>query len=147
MVMSLFLNIGLVYVFLIKGKTVDSDDHRMAIEMSEEHTDFVLKEMREFLEGVQQINEGIIENDARKVIEAGKKSGGSVIQHAPQGLVRTLPLNFKRMGFRTHDIFDEIKVNAETDFDPNKTQKQLNELLVNCTACHQSFKIKTIREE
>jgi hypothetical protein len=144
-VLSVILNIGLVYVFLIKGETVKSSDNRTAIVMTEGNADFVLTEMRDFLESVQQINDGIIQNDPKKIIEAGKKSGGSVIEHAPNGLIKTLPLSFKKLGFKTHDLFDEIKAGAESDFGPKRTQIQLSQLLSNCIACHSSFKIETLK--
>jgi hypothetical protein len=145
-IISILLNIGLIYFFVFKGETVTSSDSRTAVVMSPDNTDFVLDEMRDFLESVQQINEGILHKDARKIIDAGKRSGGSVIDHAPKGLIKTLPLSFKNLGFETHDIFDEIRESAENDFNPKKAQIQLNKLLYNCTACHRSFKIETSKD-
>ena len=142
-VLSILLNLGLIYFFIFKGETVTTTDGRTAIIMTPSNTDFVLNEMRDFLESVQQINEGILTNNAQKVIDAGKKSGGSVIDHAPKGLIKSLPIGFKKMGFATHDIFDEIRESAETDFNPKNTQIQLNKLLNNCTACHKIYKIET----
>ena len=139
-IVSILLNLGLIYLFLIKGSTVKSTDSRIAIELPQEHQDFALKEMRDFLESVQQINEGILNNDATKVINAGKKSGGSVIDHAPKGLLGKLPAGFKQLGFGAHDLFDEIAVSAEKEFNPKTSQMQLNTLLNTCTACHSSYK-------
>ena len=144
---SVLLNIALVYMFVIKGNTVASNDARIAIELSENNKDFVLAEMRDFLESVQQINEGILNNDAKLVIAAGEKSGGSVISHAPKGLMRSLPKGFKTLGFATHGIFDEIVENAKDNFQPKETQQQLNALLTNCIACHQSYKVTTPHHE
>lgn len=143
-VLSILLNIGLIYFFIFKGQTVKSNDSRVAVTMSADNTDFVLDEMRDFLESIQQINEGILTNDAQKIIDAGKKSGGSVIEHAPKGLIKTLPIGFKKLGFSTHDMFDEIRKSTETNFNIKDTQVQLNKLLNNCIACHKSYKIKTL---
>lgn len=143
-ILSILLNIGLIYFFIFKGQTAKTNDSRIAIVMSADNTDFVLDEMRDFLESIQQINEGILTNDAQKIIDAGKKSGGSVIEHAPKGLIKTLPISFKKLGFSTHDMFDEIRESAETNFNTKNTQVQLNKLLNNCVACHKSFKIKIL---
>jgi|SRR5690554_1766669 len=140
---SLLVNIALVYFFFIKGDSVKINDERTAIHVSEENKDFVLAEMRGFLESVQQINKGIIENDAETVISASKKSGGTAIDHAPPSLVKSLPLAFKTLGCSTHDIFDEIAKNAEDNFEPKETQKKLDILLNNCVACHRSYKLET----
>ncbi len=138
---SILLNIGLLYLFVLKGNTVPSVDKRVAILMEKDHQTFVLAEMRDFLESVQQINEGIMTNSPDKIINAGNKSGGSVIDHAPTGLLKTLPFEFKQLGFETHDIFDKIATSAKEDYQPEKAQRQLNKLLNNCVACHQIYKI------
>lgn len=147
MLVSILLNIGLIYIFVFKGETVKSNDKRVALMMSNDNKDFVLVEMRDFLESVQKINEGILNNDANKVIEAGNKSGGSVIDHAPKDLLKSLPLGFKQLGFSTHDLFDEIAKTAKENFEPIETQKKLNDLLNKCVACHHSYKIETFNEK
>lgn len=144
LLISLLINIGLVYLFVIKGETVETEDSRIAIKMSEDNRDFVLLEMRDFLESVQQINEGLLENDSMKIIKAAEKSGGSVIDHAPKGLLKSLPSNFKKLGFSTHDIFDDIAKSTKENFDKKSVNIQLNTLLNKCVACHQSYKISQV---
>ncbi len=140
---SVLLNIALVYMFILKGATIESNDIRINIAMTESNREFVMDEMRVFLESIKDINEGILNNDPEQVIKASEISGGSVIDHAPPGLLKTLPVGFKQLGFSTHDLFDEIAKNAKENFNPKQTQRQLNSLLYNCTVCHQSFKIQT----
>ena len=79
--------------FIFKGETTKTNDNRIAVVMTPDNTDFVLNEMRDFLESIQQINEGILNNDAQKIIDAGKKSSDSVIDHAPKGLIKSLKYN------------------------------------------------------
>ena len=135
------LNIALVYVFIFKGETVDLKDGRKGIPLNKPNKDFVLDEMRSFLESVQQINEGIIKNDKSLVIKAGEKSGGSVIDHAPQGMMAKLPMDFKALGFATHAVFDEIAESARNNFEPAQTREQMAKLLGNCVSCHKQFRI------
>ncbi len=142
LIISILINILLIYVFVIKGDTAQTEnDVRTTILVSQANEDFVLDEMRDFLESIQKINQGILENNASLVIEAGEKSGGSVIAHAPKGLLSALPIGFKQLGFATHDIFDEIAKTANKDFSPKQSQEQLNKLLNNCIACHRSYKL------
>lgn len=138
---SILLNVFLVYIFVFKGETIQSNDDRVELVLSKENRDFALAEMRGFLESVQQINEGITNKDKQMVISAGEMSGGSVIAHAPKGMMKALPADFKAIGFSTHGLFDEIAEDAKENFDPTHTQKQLNSLLNKCIACHRSFKI------
>ena len=143
LIASLLINFGLVYFFFIKGDTIQANDGRTAIIVSSENRDFVLAEMRLFLESVQEINQGIIEKDSAMVVSAGKQSGGSATNHAPPGLVKSLPMAFKTLGFSTHDIFDDIKESAEKEFKPQETRQQLDLLLKNCVACHRNYKLET----
>lgn len=145
-ILSILINIGLIYLFVIKGSTKKTNDTRTTILMTEQNKDFVLAEMRDFLESVQQINEGILNDDSDKIINAGNKSGGSVIAHAPKGLLKTLPGGFKALGFSTHDMFDKMAQSVKQNFNKKQTQTQLNTLLNNCVACHKSYKIGVFNE-
>lgn len=146
-IISILINIGLIYVFVIKGETVTLEDGRSEIVMSVENKEFVMDEMRDFLESVQQINEGLVTNNPKLIIEAGKKSGGSVIAHAPKGLLKTLPSGFKAMGFASHDLFDEFAQTSIEEFNKKETQERLNTLLVNCISCHKAYKIGVSKRE
>ena len=141
-IISVFINVILIYVFVFKGQTASVNETRTTLTMSQSNQEFVMDEMRTFLESVQQINEGILKEDAGLIIKAAEKSGGSVIAHAPQGMLKSLPIGFKQLGFATHDTFDAIAEEAQNNFNPKQTQQQLNTLLNNCTACHKSYKIE-----
>ena len=141
LILSVLLNICLIYLFIFRGETIKTTDNRIEIKLSQSNTDFALAEMRGFLESIQQINEGILTNDAQKVIKAGENSGGVVIEHAPKGMMKALPIGFKKLGFSTHDLFDEISKSATNNFDAKVTQTQLNLLLNKCVSCHKTFKI------
>ena len=104
---SVLINIGLIYFFIFKGSTYKSEDARTTVVMSPENKNFVLNNMRHFLEGIQEINQGIIENDPEKVIAAGKNYGGSPVDKAPPGLVKSLPFDFKKIIL----MFNKLKIN------------------------------------
>ena len=137
-----FLNtLFLIYFFVFRGNVIESNDHRVAIELTQPNADFALKEMRDFLESIQQINEGIINKDSSQIYQAARKSGGEVVQQSPKGMMGSLSIGFKKLGFSVHDKFDEIadSIRANNDFD--YAQREMNTLLNSCIACHRSYKI------
>lgn len=141
-VVLLILNIGLVYFFVFVGKTTESDDNRTAIILNRNHSDYALMEMRGFLESIQQINKGIMVNDAEMIAEAGGRSGGSVVAQAPPGMMKALPIGFKKLGFATHDLFDVISQTTSDNYSPDTAREQMASLLNNCVVCHRNYKIE-----
>lgn len=92
------------------------------------------------VEALHQINLGIEQNDPSLIVEVACASGGSVADHAPAGLIASIP-RLKTIGFDTHGKFDEIANSAEKNFDPKVTQQQVTALLGNCVACHRSYRM------
>lgn len=97
--------------------------------------------MREFLESVQQINEGILNEGADQIYKVALKSEGSIIEHSPEGMMASLPLRFKKLGFSVHDKFDEIADSIKSNNDFDYTHRELNNLLNSCIACHRTYKV------
>ncbi len=137
----------LIYLFVFKGKVAATgDDGRVAVQLTEVNADFALDEMREFLVSIQQINEGILNKNIEQIEKAAKKSGGLVIDHAPKGMMASLPIGFKKLGFATHDLFDEIADSIHVNKNFSQTHSQLGKLLNNCVACHKAYKIQVVLE-
>lgn len=147
LVISVLINIGLVYFFVFKGDIAKTNDARTAINITPQNREFVLAEMRGFLESIKSINEGIMDNNPEKIIAAGTKAGTGVIEDAPAGLMRTLPLPFKSLGLGTHEKFDAIAKMARENYKQQEAQKQVTSILTNCTACHASFKFQTLPDK
>lgn len=116
-------------------------DGRSEIKMTPENREYVMAEMRGFLESVQKINEGIAKNDPKIIEKVGHESGSCKVDGVPKGLVKSLPLGFKKMGFETHELFDVMAKMAQENYDRQQTQEKLNQLLNNCVACHKTYKI------
>lgn len=139
---SVLANLGMLYFFFFKGNThTNTQDSRTSILIPKQDKEFVLKEMRGFLETVEAINEGILENNPQKIAAAAKKSGGAATEHIPPSLRRALPMEFKKLGFNTHDKFDELAETVQKQFNKEKTQEQLGSILNNCTSCHRMYKL------
>ena len=84
LLISIALNAGLIYQFFYKGeKVVPAKEGRYEIKMTKENREFVMAEMRGFLESVQKINEGIAKNYPEIVAKVGQQSGTCKVDAVP----------------------------------------------------------------
>ena len=136
LVISIGVNVVLIRKMFVGNTQVIPNDTRVSIIVSQSNKDFVMHEMRTFVEALHQIHVGIEQNDPALIAKVARASGGSVAGHAPAGLLASIPAEFKTIGFDTHGKFDQIAESAEKNFDPKVTRGQVTELLSNCVACH-----------
>ncbi|MCW8891577.1 MAG: hypothetical protein OQL20_13035, partial [Sedimenticola sp.] len=124
-----------------------SPDGRMAIELTEDERSLVLTEMRDFLISVQTITEAITNEDMEMATKAARKVGSAAQGAVPLSLVSKLPNEFKKLGFDTHQQFDQIGLDAEQLGDGSHTLKQLGHLMKNCISCHAGYKLVAVPEK
>ena len=141
LVVSILLVLAMAYKFLISGETVVASDGRQALVLSGPERDLVLTEMRQFLQSVQQITMGVANQDMEVISSAAKAVGAAAQNSVPASLVKKLPLEFKQLGFDTHQKFDQLAMDAEEFGDPSHSLKQLTELMSNCVGCHELYRI------
>lgn len=128
------------YKFIIQGSVTESSDGRTEILLNDNERNLVLAEMRAFLNSVQQINQGISEDNMELVAESARKSGKAAQTGMPGALVGKLPLPFKKLGGDTHVKFDELAMDADDLGDRNHALEQLSALMKNCVACHATYR-------
>jgi len=141
LVISIGVNVVLIRKMFVGNTQVIPNDTRVSIIVSQSNKDFVMHEMRTFVEALHQIHVGIEQNDPALIAKVARASGGSVAGHAPAGLLASIPAEFKTIGFDTHGKFDQIAESAEKNFDPKVTRGQVTELLSNCVACHKMYRM------
>ena len=142
LLLSVAANVGLVYKFILSGKTAEITDQRTAILLDEGERELVLGEMRMFLGATQQITAGINAEDMELVAKAARSVGRAAAQEVPGSLMGKLPVEFKKLGFATHGGFDQLAMDAEQMGDPAHALEQLSGLLNNCVACHAAYQIR-----
>ena len=128
------------YKFIIQGSTTKSTDGRIEILLNDNERNLVLAEMRAFLNSVQQINQGISEDNMKLVAASARKSGKAAQTGMPGTLVGKLPLQFKKLGGDTHVKFDELAMDADDLGDRDHALEQLSTLMKNCVACHATYR-------
>jgi hypothetical protein len=132
---------GMAYTFLIKGETIAASDGRQVLVLAEGERDMVLSEMRAFLSSVQEIIVAANQDNMQAVSAAAKKVGFAAQQSVPGSLMKKLPMGFKKLGMGTHKGFDQLAMDAIDLGDKSHSLDQLGELMKNCVACHQAYRI------
>ncbi len=135
---------AMAYKFIISGETLTATDGRQSLLLEEGERDLVLTEMRMFLTAAQQIIQAANEDNPEAIAEAATVVGRAAQAAVPGSLMKKLPLEFKKLGFDTHNKFDELAISARQLGDPADSLEQLAELMKNCVACHEGYRVDAI---
>jgi len=145
--LSLLLNVVLLgviayggYKFIIEGSVKPTDDGRTAIILTGDERDFVLGEMRGFLETVEGVVTGIADSDMQAVAAVATAAGMGSVGGESTALIGKLPLEFKTLGMDTHALFDDLATAATDSNDPAVVTAKLSALMQNCTSCHAGYR-------
>jgi hypothetical protein len=133
----------LAYILLFTGTELVKmpDDERVLVKYPPDLKDFVLSEMRDYLEVINEINQGIAENNPEKITKAAYRQGNAFLDDTPARLLKLSPVPCKTMGFKGHDLFQAIYDSARVNYKPQVIQKQMAELTKNCITCHRTYRI------
>jgi len=121
------------------GSTVTSEDGREAIQLTTAERNLVLGEMRALLAAVQEIVAAVNADDMNAVKESAHRVGMAEVGSTPPGLVLKLPMEFKTLGFSTHEGFDEVALAAEIGVEAVLESLEAN--LSKCVACHAAYRL------
>lgn len=141
LICSLLVIALMTYKFIISGETTVASDGRQALLLEPAERDLVLGEMRLFLRTVQQITQGVTEDNLELVATAARDVGAAAQKAVPASLIKKLPLEFKKLGFDTHSKFDQLALDAQQFGDAKLALEQLSGLMTNCVACHEVYRI------
>ena len=130
---------GMAYKFIVVGSTELADGGRLAIKLAPSERALVLREMREFVSGLQAIADALSREDMKAVAKASRALGSARAHDVPAALMGKLPLEFKTLARGVHGEFDTIAMDAEAIGMPKHTLAQLSSALQKCAACHASF--------
>ncbi len=141
-VLLLLLNGGLVYKFMFQGSVGAASDGRTAIYLEQSERDLVLTEMRAFLSSVQQITSGMSKDNMQQVVQSAHQVGMATAGQVPGSLMGKLPMGFKSLGMDTHKKFDQLALDATELGQKDLVAEQLAELMQNCLACHEAYRLE-----
>lgn len=138
---------ALAVKFIVVGSVEKAPDGRTAILLEPGERAFVLREMRSFVAGLQQMTDALSRDDMKAAAAAARSMGMAAAHDAPAAMVGKLPIGFKTLGFSVHRDFDAIAADADSLGDPKHTLAQLSQVLAKCVACHKDFQLKSTAAE
>ncbi|PJZ84863.1 hypothetical protein [Leptospira harrisiae] len=151
------LAIGLWFVTIITlgyffyfGSTSRSLDNRTAIHLTPAERQLVLTEMRALLTAVNGMLSGLADKDYEGAAKAADAVGMGLVaslENQEKTILLKLPVEFKKLGFGTHEKFDAIAVKIRNKQEIHSLLKEMDELTRNCVACHASYKIEVDTNE
>ena len=121
---------------------------REEIKLTRTEREFLLSEMRDFLEAVARIvaanNSGNMQELANAAQGVGLKAHKAALSN-PDSIVHIIrkktPPSFFPLGKATHEGFDEIAHIANTTADSKQINTLLAQNLQRCVACHANYRI------
>ena len=102
--------------------------------------------MRGLLEAAQAIIEASVANDMATVEAEARKVGMAAAQGESPALMAKLPLEFMTLGLGTHQAMDDLADLAATNPGKDAVLGALAETMLNCTACHASYRLEAVAE-
>lgn len=136
--------------FFYFGSTSRSLDNRTAIHLTPAERQLVLTEMRALLTAVNGMLNGLANKDYEGAAKAADAVGMGLVaslEHQEKTILLKLPVEFKKLGFGTHEKFDEIAAKIRKKQEIHTLLKEMDELTRNCVVCHASYKIELDSEK
>ncbi|MCB0308386.1 MAG: hypothetical protein KDD48_03360 [Bdellovibrionales bacterium] len=134
-----FLTVGTLYYFFVVG-TGTKVDQRTEIALTPQERDLILGEMRQLLDSVRGIIQGVAENDVEGIQTAARASGLKMAQDVNPSLMLKLPAAFKELGMNTHQRFDKLADKAP-QLSSSEILKETSDMMGSCVGCHVTYKI------
>lgn len=134
---------ALCYKFIVVGSVEPGEDGRQAIVLEPGERAFVLREMRGFVAGVQQVSAALARDDLKAAAAAARGMGMAAAHDAPPTVLAKLPLGFKTLAFSTHGAFDTLAADADSLGDTKHSLAQLSDVLRQCVECHDAYQFTT----
>lgn len=142
-IVVLLLVIALMaYKFIVAGSTEKTEDRRVAVILAPDERALMLREMREFVGGLQAIADALSHEDMKGAADAARRMGMTRGHDVPAGMMGKLPLEFKTLALGVHRGFDSMAMDAEAIGMPTHTLGQLSEVLQKCVACHAIYEVR-----
>jgi hypothetical protein len=139
----LLLVVGaMAYKFIVAGSTEKGEDGRVTVILEPGERALMLREMREFVAGLQLVADALSRDDMSGVAKASRGLGTARAHDVPVAMLAKLPLEFKTLAFGTHREFDTIAADAEANGTPKHALAQLADVLRKCVACHDSYQVQ-----
>ena len=138
---------GMGYFFLLKGQTAPYADGRVSVLLTADQRNASLAEMRDILESVQEIMEDTIAGDFKAASARATSQGMAAFNQEDPAVIAKLPIGFKSIGLTLRGGFDDLATTLDTTDNALEVLDEMSALMLNCTACHQTYRLGIEGEE
>ena len=138
---SLGIAVALAVTAFPEGARAE-EDARETIVLHAESRAFVLREMQQFVSGLQQAMVALSKDDLKSVATAVRPLGMQGMSSAPPTLMSTVPQGFRQIGMPIHLAFDKIADAAEQGATAQEILSGLGMAMSRCVACHAAYRIE-----
>jgi hypothetical protein len=138
------VTIAMAVFFFVRGQTRVAPDGRTTVLLASDERNLVLTEMRDMLETVQIVVDGMKAGDLKQVAQAARASGMAAAADVNPTLMIKLPLEFKELGLSVHKRFDEIATAADSGANREQLLAKLSTQLSACVSCHAGYRLDAI---
>jgi hypothetical protein len=132
---------AMAYKFIVAGSTQKGEDGRVAVILEPGERALMLREMREFVAGIQRVADALSRDDMQGVANASRAMGTARAHDVPAAMMGKLPLEFKALALGTHREFDTVATDAEANGTPKHALAHLADVLQKCVACHATYQV------
>lgn len=140
---------GLLAWLFVRGVTVSTSDGRTEVLLAPAERDQILAEMRQLLQAVDGILDGMTEPDraegSRRVAAAARGAGTDMAADVNPVLMAKLPLPFKQMGLSVHRDFDGLAERVAKGLPSDDILRDLSSITKRCTTCHGLYRLSVSR--
>ena len=138
---------AMAYKFIIAGSVEKAEDGRVAVILEPGERALMLREMREFVAGLQTITVSLAHDDMPGVAKAARAMGTARSHEVPAAMLGKLPLEFKTLARSVHGEFDSIAAEAEAGSTGKQTLAHIGSVLQSCVACHAVYQVRSAPRE
>lgn len=138
--------IGAVAVgwLFINGWTTKGSDGRTEIVLAPSERDFVLTQMRQFLQAIHAVLADVGATDSHQAFKAAeaaaRKVGMGSDEDVNPAILAKIPLAFKQMGMSVHHEFDGLADGIAQGETVPQIIRRLSIITSQCTACHEMYR-------
>ncbi|EHQ06251.1 hypothetical protein [Leptonema illini] len=138
----------LVGLFLMGRMSFSSlEDGRRVVEVSASDKVLILTEMRELLFALNRMHGALAVGDQQAAADAAESVGMGMVESLAEreaSLIAKLPIEMKKLGFSTHENFDDIakKLRDNPGMDQRTISAEIKTLTDKCVACHAAYRIE-----
>ena len=100
-IVFIIISVVLAYVLLFMGTEMVKlpDDNRIVVKYEPDlRESLIMSEMRDYLEVINEIQQGLADNDQDKIIKAATRQGKISLDETPVRLLKLSPLACKQLG-------------------------------------------------